>query len=199
MADQGEWPALPLSAWKDTRDTLHLYTQIVGKVRLALTPVERERANVPFYLTPRGLTTSGIPQDDLLLQIDFDFVRHAIDITTSDGRGQSIPLVPARCVADIYAALMAALSALDIHVKIWPKSVEVANPTFWTEDRMHDSYDPEYAHRFWQVLVRVGSAFMEHRASFRGRHTPVHFFGARSIWPTGGSRDGRPKLRPTAT
>jgi hypothetical protein len=176
MVDRDEWPALPLSAWRETRDTLHMYTQIVGKIRLALAPLEREWANVPLYLTPRGFTTSAMPYGEQLLQIDFDFVRHAIDITSSDGRARSIALLPARCVADIYAEIMAALAALDVHVKIWPMAVEVANPTRCDEDRVHASYDPEYVQRFCQALARIGSVFIEYRAPYRRRHTLVQFF-----------------------
>ena len=176
MADQSEWPALPLSAWRETRDTLHMYTQIVGKVRLALAPLEREWANVPLYLTARGFTTSAMPYGEQFVQIDFDFVRHAIDVASSDGRSRSIALLPARCVADIYAEIMSALAALGMRVKIWPMTVEVANPTRCDEDRVHASYDPEYVQRFSQALVRIGSAFIEHRAPYRRRHTPVQFF-----------------------
>ena len=129
MAERDEWPALPLAAWRETRDTLHMYTQIVGKIRLALAPLERAWANVPLYLTPRGFTTSAMPYGEQLLQIDFDFVRHAIDVTASDGRSRSIALLPARCVADIYAEIMSVLAALDVPVNIWPMSVEVPNPT----------------------------------------------------------------------
>jgi hypothetical protein len=176
MEDSGEWPALPLSAWRETRDTLHMYTQIVGKVRLALAPLERAWANVPLYVTPRGLTTSAMPYGDRLTQIDFDFVRHAIDITSSDGRSRSVSLLPALCVADVYAEIMGALAALDVRVKIWPMAVEVANPMRCDEDRVHASYDPEFVQRFSQVLARIDSVFMEYRAPYRGRHTALDFF-----------------------
>jgi hypothetical protein len=176
MVDRGEWPALPLSAWRETRDTLHMYTQIVGKIRLALAPLERGWANVPLYLTPRGLTTSAMPYGERLVQIDFDFAGHAIDITVSDGGARSIALLPARCVADIYAAIMDALAALGVPVKIWPVTVEVPNPTRCDQDRVHASYDPEYVQRFRQALACIGSAFIEYRAPFRGRHTLLQFF-----------------------
>jgi len=170
------WPQLPLSAWRDTRDTLHMYTQIVGKIRLALAPFERGWANVPFYVTARGFTTSAMPYGERLLEIEFDFVRHELVFAASDGRITSVPLAPARSVADIYAEVMAALRALDVQVKIWPVAVEVPSPLRCDEDRVHTSYDPEYAHRFWQILVRIVSVFVEYRAPFPGRHTPVQFF-----------------------
>jgi hypothetical protein len=176
MEDSGEWPALPLSAWRETRDTLHMYTQIVGKVRLALAPLERAWANVPLYVAPRGFTTSAMPYGDRLMQIDFDFVRHAIDITSSDGRSRSVSLLPALCVADVYSEIMGALAALDVRVKIWPMAVEVANPIRCDEDRVHASYDPEYVQRFCQVLARIDAVFMEYRAPYRGRHTALDFF-----------------------
>jgi hypothetical protein len=176
MVDRDEWPALPLAAWRETRDTLHMYTQIVGKIRLALAPLEREWANVPLYLTPRGFTTSAMPDGERMLQIDFDFVRHAIDVTASDGHSGSIALLPARCVADVYAEIMDVLAALGVRVKIWPMAVEVPNPTRCDEDRLHASYDPQYVQRFHRALVRIGSAFMEYRAPYRGRHTAVVFF-----------------------
>lgn len=176
MADEREWPALPRSAWADTCDTMQLYTQIMGKIRLALAPMEREWANVPLYLTARGLTTSAIPYDERMLQLELDCISHTLEISVSDGQVRSIPLIPALCVADFYDRVMTALDALGIAVRIWPMPVEIANPIRCTDDRQHASYDPEYAHRFWTILVRVGTVFAEHRASFRGRHTPVQFF-----------------------
>lgn len=176
MSDEREWPALPKSAWADTCDTMHMYTQIMGKIRLARTPVEREWANVPLYLTARGLTTSAIPYEERMLQLDLDCISHALEIRVSDGQVRSIALIPALCVADFYDQVMTALTALGITVRIWPMPVEVANPIRCSDDRVHASYDPEYAHRFWTILVRIGGVFAAHRASFRGRHTPVQFF-----------------------
>jgi hypothetical protein len=167
---------LPLAAWRETRDTLHMYTQIVGKVRLALAPLERNWANVALYVTARGLTTSAMPYGERFVQIDFDFVEHTIAIAESGGGARSIALLPARCVADIYAEIMGALDALGVPVKIWPVTVEVPNPTRCDEDRVHDSYDPEYVRRFHRALVCMGTVFTEHRAPYRGRHTPIDFF-----------------------
>jgi hypothetical protein len=176
MADSGDWPALPLAAWRETRDTLHMYTQIVGKIKLGLMPLERGWANVPLFLTPRGFTTGAMPYGERMVQIDFDFVAHTIELTTSDGGARSIALLPARCVADIYAAIMAALGALGVTVTIWPMTVEVPNPTRCDEDREHGSYDPEYVERFRRAMASIGTAFIEHRAPFRGRHSPLQFF-----------------------
>jgi hypothetical protein len=177
MADSaGDWPALPLAAWRETRDTLHMYTQIVGKIKLGLMPLERGWANVALFLTPRGFTTGAMPYGERMVQIDFDFVAHTIELTTSDGGARSIALLPARCVADIYAAIMAALGALGVTVTIWPMTVEVPNPTRCDEDREHGSYDPEYVERFRRAMACIGTAFIEHRAPFRGRHTPLQFF-----------------------
>ena len=177
MADSaGDWPALPLAAWRETRDTLHMYTQIVGKIKLGLMPLERGWANVALFLTPRGFTTGAMPYGERMVQIDFDFVAHTIELTTSDGGARSIALLPARCVADIYAAIMAALGALGVTLTIWPMTVEVPNPTRCDEDRVHESYDPEYVERFRRAMACIGTAFIEHRAPFRGRHTPLQFF-----------------------
>ena len=177
MADSaGDWPALPLAAWRETRDTLHMYTQIVGKIKLGLMPLERGWANVALFLTPRGFTTGAMPYGERMVQIDFDFVAHTIELTTSDGGARSIALLPARCVADIYVAIMAALGALGVTLTIWPMTVEVPNPTRCDEDRVHESYDPEYVERFRRAMACIGTAFIEHRAPFRGRHTPLQFF-----------------------
>jgi len=148
----------------------------MGKIRLALTPVEREWQNVPLYVTARGLTTSAIPYDERMLQLDLDCIAHVLDISVSNGQTRSIPLIPTLCVADFYERVMAALTELGIHVKIWPMPVEVPNPIRCTDDRVHATYDPRAVNRFWTVLVRIATVFSEYRASFRGRHTPVQFF-----------------------
>jgi Family of unknown function (DUF5996) len=171
-----QWPALPLGAWADTRDTLHGYVQIIGKIRLGLAPLEREWANVPFYLTARGMTTSAIPYGELALQINFDFTAHRLDMNLSNGERRSIELVPALSVAAFYERVMSALDSLGVRVHIWPMQVEVPNPIRLDTDESHASYDTEAVHRFWQVLTRVGGAFSEFRAPFRGRHTSVVFF-----------------------
>jgi len=175
MQSEATWPALPLEAWRETCDTLHLCTQIVGKIRLALAPPEPEWAHVSLQVTSRGLTTTAMPLGDRTFAIDFDFVRHALDVVVSDGRALSIPLL-SRSVAAFYELLMGALKALDIDVRIWTMPVEIPQPTRFTEDTIHASYDPLYAHRFWQILVQVDSILKEHRAPYRRRHTPVQFF-----------------------
>jgi hypothetical protein len=170
------WPPLPLPEWSATRDTLHGYVQVVGKIRLALTPLEREWANVPLYVTARGLTTGPMWSGERAVQIDFDFVAHVLEIDASDGRGRSISLVPDLSVADFYQQVVAALSALGVPVRIWPMLVEVPNPVRCDEDRANCTYDAEAARRFWQGLVHVAGAFAQFRAPFRGRHTQIAFF-----------------------
>jgi hypothetical protein len=175
--DQREdgWPALPLAAWKETRDTLHMYTQVVGKVRLALAPMEPEWGQVPLYLTTRGLTTSPIPWGNGTFAIDFDFIDHHLRIDTSDGRRRALPLAP-RPVAAFYQEVLQALGALGIDVSIWPVPTEIPDPIPFPEDTRHAAYDAAAAHRFWRVLSQVDSVFKAWRAPFRGRSSPVQFF-----------------------
>ena len=169
------WPALPFDAWKDTKATLQLYTQIAGKVRLALAPMEPEWAQVPLYLTSRGLTTSPMPYPPRTFSIDFDFIAHRVTIAVSDGETRTVELAP-RSVASFYSELMAKLRELGIDVHIWTMPQEVPDPIRFTEDTTHAAYDKDYAHRFWWVLSQVDQVLKEHRAQFRGRHTPVQFF-----------------------
>ncbi|MDQ2818503.1 MAG: DUF5996 family protein [Candidatus Eremiobacteraeota bacterium] len=169
------WPVLPLEAWKDTCDTLHLYAQIVGKVRLALAPPEPQWAHVPLYVTARGLTTSPMPCAERTFAIDFDFIAHKLLIGASDGQTRSIELKP-RSVADFYAQVMEALRDLAIDVSINPMPQEIASPIPFTDDRVHAAYDAEYVNRFWRILSQVDAVFKEHRAPFRGRQTVVQFF-----------------------
>ena len=170
------WPSLPFDRWKSTCDTLHMYAQIVGKIRLALAPAESQWANVPLYVTSRGLTTSPIPYGERVFQIDFDLIAHRVDIVASDGNARSVALLPPKSVAEFYHELMDALQTLHIDVRIWTMPVEVPNPIPFTEDTIHASYDTEYVNRFWRVLVHIDSALKLHRAPFRRRHTPVQFF-----------------------
>jgi Family of unknown function (DUF5996) len=169
------WPELPLDAWQDTYATLHMWTQIVGKVRLALSPRINHWWEVPLYVNARGLTTSAIPYGNGIFEIQFDFIEHKLDIWTSWGTSKSLPLKP-QSVASFYAAFMSTLSTLDIKVKIWSMPVEIANPIRFESDMQHASYDSEYAHRFWQILVLCQNAFQEFRAGFIGKDSPVHFF-----------------------
>ncbi len=169
------WPVLPLEAWQDTYATLHMWTQIVGKVRLAQTPLINHWWEVPLYISARGLTTSAIPYRNGIFEVEFDFLRHNLVIQTSAGRDKSIPLAP-RSVAAFYEEFMAALSELGIDVKIWHMPVEIPNPIAFDLDTQHASYDPEYVTRFWRILLAADSVFREFRARFIGKNSPVHFF-----------------------
>jgi Family of unknown function (DUF5996) len=169
------WPALPLEAWQDTCATLHMWTQIVGKVRLAQSPLINHWWEVPLYISARGLTTSAIPYPQGIFEIEFDFLHHNLVIQTSQGPSKTIALQP-RSVADFYQEFMAALSALGIEVKIWKMPVEVPNPIAFDRDTQHASYDREYVTRFWRILLLTNSIFTEFRARFIGKNSPVHFF-----------------------
>lgn len=169
------WPPLPLASWKDTCATLHMWTQIVGKVRLALTPRVNHWWNVPLYVSARGLTTSAIPYAGRTFELRFDFLDHQLVLHTNDGHVKSLPLSP-RSVADFYQDFLAMLRSAGIEVKIWRMPVEIPNPIPFDQDRVHASYDPEYARRFWQILVSVDRVFQEFRSRFLGKSSPVHFF-----------------------
>lgn len=169
------WPSLPLAEWQDTKDTLQLYTQIVGKLRLAFAPPEPEWAHVTFYVTSRGLTTSPIPYEGDSFTVDFDFISHALILARSDGGMKKIALT-ARTVASFYDAVMSLLSDLNIKVTINPIPQEVADLTPYPQDSKHASYDAGAVNRFWRILVSSDMALKRHRAPFKGRHTPVHFF-----------------------
>ena len=169
------WPALPLDAWQDTYATLHMWTQIVGKVRLTLTPLINHWWNVTLYVTPRGLTTSAIPYGDGNFELIFDFISHELRLEMSDGHRGRIPLA-SKSVAAFYREGLGMLHAGGIDVQIHGTPDEVANPIPFADDETHKSYDPEHAHRFWRVLVSVDNVFKEFRARFIGKCSPVHFF-----------------------
>src|SRR5579863_6931629 len=169
------WPELPLGAWQDTYATLHMWTQIVGKVRLALSPRVNHWWEVPLYVDARGLTTSAIPYRNGIFEIQFDFIEHTLKLQTSWGPSKSLPLKP-ESVASFYTAFMRALQSLGVEVNIWTMPCEVLNPIRFENDTQHASYDPEYAHRFWQVLILCNNTFQEFRAGFIGKDSPVHFF-----------------------
>lgn len=169
------WPALPLEEWQDTYETLHMWTQIVGKIRLAQEPLINHWWQVTLYVTSRGLTTLPISDGQRIFQIDFDFIDHHLRISSSDGGIRSIPLVP-RSVADFYQEVMSALASLGLKVRIWTTPVEVANPIPFERDTYHASYDAEYAQRFWLILAQTNRVFKEFRARFIGKVSPVHFF-----------------------
>ena len=169
------WPELPYAAWKDTRDTLHMKLQILGKVRLALTPLEPQWANVPLYVTARGLTTSPMQSAGTIFQADVDLIDHQVVIQTSGGDTRRLAL-GGGSVADFYAGFMSSLEALGIDVEIRAIPDEVSNPIPFAEDNVHEAYDPEWANRFFVVLSQVDIVMKTHRSRFKGRHTPVHFF-----------------------
>jgi hypothetical protein len=170
-----EWPPLPVSAWQDTRDTLHLWTQIVGKVRLALAPAVNHWWHVPLYLTARGLTTSPMPYGSRTFQIDFDFIEHRLQIEVSDGRRDGFALTP-RSVADFHAEILGRLRGLGLDVRIWTTPAEIADPVPFEEDRTHAAYDPDAVNRFWHALALADRVFAEFRGRFLGKASPVHFF-----------------------
>lgn len=169
------WPSLPLAAWQDTYETLHMWTQIVGKIRLALVPKVNHWWNSTLYVTPHGLTTSSIPYGNRTFEISFDFLSHQLKIETSDGAARTIPLVP-RSVADFYQDVIKELNALGIEVKIWTMPQEVAEPIPFEQDSKHAAYDREYAQRLWQILVQADRVMTIFRSRFIGKSSPVHFF-----------------------
>ena len=169
------WPALPLDAWQDTYATLHMWTQIVGKVRKTLTPYINHWWNVTLYVSARGLTTSPIPYGQKVFEIEFDFLDHQLLVDTSDGARRRIPLAP-RSVADFYQEVMASLHYLGIDVQIHASPDEIPHPIPFAEDRVHASYDPEYANRFWRILVSTSRVLQQFRSGFLGKCSPVHFF-----------------------
>jgi len=175
-ADQPEcWPSLPLESWKDTHATLHMWTQIVGKVRLALTPLVNHWWNVPLYVSARGLTTSRIPYGERAFELWFDFIKHQLVLETSDGIVKTIALA-SRSVADFYREFMAMLRSAEIEVKIWHMPVEIPNPIAFDQDEIHKSYDPMAVEKFWHILLTVDAVFNQFRAGFIGKSSPVHFF-----------------------
>ena len=169
------WPELPLEKWKDTRDTLHLWMQMVGKIRLKLAPYLNHWWQVPLYVTSRGLTTTSIPFGGREFDVTFDFIDHTLIIQTSDARSEQIPLQP-RSVAGFYRELMASLHRLGIDVKIWTVPSEIPQAIRFEEDTQHASYDAVYAHRAWRVLLAADEIFKEFRGRFIGKASPVHFF-----------------------
>ncbi|HXR56093.1 MAG TPA: DUF5996 family protein [Casimicrobiaceae bacterium] len=169
------WPPLPLAQWQDTYDTLHMWTQIVGKVRLAQTPLVNHWWNVPLYVDARGLTTSAVPYEGRAFELRFDFESHVLVLETSDDDVRSLPLAPCT-VADFYDAFMRMLGDAGIHVAIWPMPVEVPDPIRFDQDRTHASYDRGAVQRFFRVLTSVAQVLEVFRARFIGKCSPVHFF-----------------------
>ena len=175
MRAEDHWPGLQFEAWEETYATLHRWTQIVGKVRLAQAPWVNHSWHVPLYVTSRGLTTSPIPHGGRTFEIAFDFHAHRLLIQTSDGREAVLPLRP-QSVAAFYDELLGTLSELGVDVSIHGRPNELEDATPFSEDRSHDSYDSEYATRFWRVLVQADRVFQEFRSRFVGKCSPVHFF-----------------------
>jgi len=168
-------PALPFDSWKDTLATLHMWAQIIGKVRLKLCPLVNHWWNVPFYVTARGMTTSAVPYQQRAIEVEFDFIEHKLAIETSEGR-VVIMALEAQSVAQFYKNFMAALEELGVSVHIWTMPCEVPDPTPFERDNVHAAYDPVAVHKFWHMLVWVDQIFKEFRAGFQGKASPVHFF-----------------------
>lgn len=176
------WPELILEEWQDTLATLHMWSQIVGKIRLKLTPLINHWWNVPLYVSARGLTTSPMTYQDRIFEIEFDFIDHKLRIECSDGAMATLDLRP-QSVADFYQELMSALHGLGIDVEIWTVPVEVPSPYSavreairFEQDQVHRSYDAEQVNRFWRALVSIDGVFKDFRASFIGKVSPVHFW-----------------------
>jgi hypothetical protein len=169
------WPELPYTAWRDTCTTLQLWTQVVGKIRLSLTPWLNHSWQVPLYVTARGLTTTPIYDGKRALEIAFDFVDHVVRIDTSDGRQLKVPL-RAQPVAEFFTAIKAALAEAGVHVDIDETPNELVDPIRFSEDRVHAAYDADYAQRFWRVLLQCDRVFKLFRTGFIGKASPVHFF-----------------------
>jgi hypothetical protein len=188
------WPSLPLEAWSDTYATLHIWTQIVGKIRLAQSPWTNHSWHVTLYVTPTGLTTGSIPYGSNAFQIDFNFVEHELRVQCDRGGAAAVPL-KRQSVAVFYRRLKEEMEKLDLKVRIHPKPNEIPNPIPFDQDEVHASYDPEYAIRFWRVLLQCDRVFKIFRARFVGKCSPVHFFGALLIWRSRDFPAG--SLRPT--
>jgi hypothetical protein len=175
MAAEARWPALPLGSWRDTKDTLHMWTQIVGKICLALTPRINHFWNIAFQVTSSGLVTPSLAYHGRTFTLTFDFVEHELALAVSDGARESLPL-RAQSVADFYHAVMGMLARHGIEVHIWTMPVEVQDPIRFTADTTHDSYDRDAVRRFWEVLLAIKPIFEDFRAGFIGKCSPVHFF-----------------------
>jgi hypothetical protein len=170
-----DWPELPLKEWEDTFHTLHMWTQIVGKIRLGLAPLQNHWWNVALYVNARGLTTSPIPYKGREFEIQFDFLNHQLQLRTSDGTDRALALSP-KSVAAFYRELFSMLRGAGIDVQINPKPQEVPDPIPLDQDETHASYDPEYANRLWRVLLSTDLVLKEFRARFIGKSSPAHFF-----------------------
>jgi hypothetical protein len=169
------WPALPLDSWRETYATLHMWTQIVGKVRMRLTQLVNHWWNVPLYVSSRGLTTSNIPYGARSIEIRFDFLAHRLLLECSDGMIKELALRP-MSVADFYREFMDMLRSVGIEVSIWRMPVEIPDPIPFDEDRIHAAYDAERVETFWRILLSVDAVLHQFRSGFTGKVSPVHFF-----------------------
>lgn len=172
---ESTWPPLPFQEWRETCDTLHMWTQIVGKVKLELAPFLNQWWEVAFYVTPRGLTTAGIPYGNHTFEINFDFIDHNLSIATSGDTRKLLPLIP-RTVAAFYREFMASLQALGIDVTINTTPAEIPDPIPFEEDQIHSSYDPAYVNRWWRIMAQVDQVLQHYRTPFVGKSSPVQFF-----------------------
>ena len=170
-----DWPALPYEAWRDTYATLHMWTQVVGTVALAQAPAINHSWGAALHLTSRGVTTGVLPHAARSFTIEFDLIDHRLVISTADGAVRTIPLAP-RSVADFYGDVMSTLGGLKLPVHIWSMPVEIPSPIRFEEDTTHHAYDPVYANRVWQILLRVGRVLTSSRAGFIGKASPLNFF-----------------------
>ena len=175
MLPQDVWPELHWQDWSATADTLHMWTQIVGKTRLALSPLQAHWWNVPLYVSARGLSTAAMPYGSEFLEIEFDFVSHQLHFRLSTGANTSTPL-RAQTVADFYAEYLQTLASLGVRVALYATPVELAHPIPFADDVQHASYDPAAAHRFWRILVQADQVFQKFSSGFIGKVSPVHFF-----------------------
>jgi hypothetical protein len=172
---EDRWPSLPYDAWKDTYATLHMWTQVVGKIALALAPPLNHSWGIAFHLTGRGFTTGVLPHDTRSFTMTFDFIDHQLLIDVSDGARRQLPLAP-RSVAEFYREVMATLAEMNLAVSIWSMPVEIAAPIRFELDTVHRSYDPEFVGRYWRILAQVHRVFTASRCGFVGKCSPVHFF-----------------------
>jgi hypothetical protein len=169
------WPALPYAEWQETYATLHRWTQVVGKVALALAPPLNHSWGIAFHLTPRGMSTRPLPYGQRFFTMEFDFIAHQLLVHVSDGTERSVRLVP-RTVADFYDEVMSLLREMGLGVRIWPMTVEIPSPSRLDEDTEHRSYDPVFANRCWRIFTQVEAVFTRSRCGFVGKASPTHFF-----------------------
>ena len=174
-SDPGVWPRLPLAEWQETHDTLHMWTQVVGKTRLALAPAENHWWHVPLYVNARGLSTSPMPYRSRAFEVHFDLIDHRLVVDTSDGASRTVPLRP-QAVAEFYREYVDTLASLDITVKMWPVPVEVDAPIPFQEDRRHQSYDADRVRQFFHMLLHADRILARFKGRFLGKSSPVHFF-----------------------